>query len=287
MYLFHVQKKEESSAGEALTSFEKYKLRILNNQELEDTKENHMGEHIELFVRYLSDIRGKTENTIQCYKRDLLQLENYCKDQGVTDSRNVTSVLLNSFILFMENSGKKPATVSRMIVSMKSFFQYLMDVRVIDCNPVVDLKPPRVPKKVPTALDEDAMIRLRKQISGTSPKELRDRAMLELLSATGIHVAELLSLRMEDVNLQFDFIVCHSGGRERIEAFGREAKEALILYLQKGRCYFVTENEVTVLFTNYNGQPMSRQGFWKLMKYYGAKAGMKKELTVAALRHAQ
>ncbi len=246
-----------------------------------------MGEQIELFIRYLSDVRRKTENTIQCYKRDLIQFKNYCEGQGITASGSVTSVFLNSYILFMEHSGKKPATVSRMIVSLKSFFQYLMDMRVIDCNPAVDLKPPRVPKKDPSVLDGEAMLRLRKQISGTSPKELRDRAMLELLSSTGIHVAELLSLRMEDVNLQFDFIVCHVGGRERIEAFGRVAEEALIAYLQRGRRYFVTENDMQVLFTNCNGQPMSRQGFWKMMKYYGTKAGIKRELTVAALRHVQ
>lgn len=285
----------DNACGKALAQIQemRYEERLHNDGRtavdcgLADTRENYMGEHIELFIRHLSDVRGKAENTIQCYKRDLLQFENYCKDQGITDSRNVTSVLLNSFILRMENSGKKPATVSRMIVSMKSFFQYLMDIRVIDGNPAVDLKPPRVPKKVSTDLDESAMIRLRKQISGTSPKELRDRAMLELLLATGIHVAEILSLRTEDVNLQFDFIVCHGGGRERIESFGREAKEALVLYLQKGRRYFVAEEEAAVLFTNCIGQPMSRQGLWKLMKYYGAKAGIKKELTVAALRHVQ
>lgn len=246
-----------------------------------------MEEQIELYIQYLLNIRRKSENTIHCYRRDLKQFENYCESRGIAVWQKVTSVFLNSYILFMEHSGKKPATVSRMIVSLKSFFQYLMDTRVIDCNPTVDLKPPRIPKKVTSTLDEDAMIRLRKQISGTSPKELRDRAMLELLSATGIHVAELLPLRMEDVNLQFDFIVCHGGGRERIEAFGREAREALALYLQKGRRYFVTEAEMTILFTNYNGQPMSRQGFWKMMKYYGAKAGIRKELTVAALRHVQ
>lgn len=266
---------------------EKCRQRTYEREKLTDTKEDHMGEQIELFIRYLSDIRRRSENTIHCYKRDLVQFQYYCEGQGVTDPGKVTSVFLNSYILFVEHSGKKPATVSRMMVSLKLFFQYLMDMRVIDRNPTIDLRPPKIPKKVPAALDEDAMIRLRKQISGTSPKELRDRAMLELLLATGIHVAELLSLRMEDVNLRFDFIVCHSGGCERIEAFGSEAKEALTLYLQRGRRYFVDENEVMVLFTNYNGQPMSRQGFWKLMKYYGAKAGIKKELTVAALRHAQ
>lgn len=244
-----------------------------------------MGEHIELFIRYLSDVRGKSENTIHCYRRDLVQLKNYCENQSVTDPRSVTFVLLNSFILFMENSGKKPATVSRMIVSMKSFFQYLMDMRVIDCNPTIDLRPPKVPKKAPSPLDSDAMLRLRNHISGTSPKELRDRAMLELLCSTGIRIVELLSLRTEDVNLQFDFIICRDGNHERIEAFGKEAKEALVLYLQKGRHYFTVENEATVLFTNYCGQQMSRQGFWKLMKYYGAKAGIKRELTAAALRH--
>lgn len=246
-----------------------------------------MGEQIELFIRYLSDIRGKSENTVQCYHRDLIQFWRYCESQGIGACTGVTPVLLNSYILFMEHAGKKPATVSRMIVSLKSYFQYLMDVRVVDCNPAIDLKPPRIPKRPPEGLDADAMACLRAQIAGTSPKELRDRAMLELLSATGIRVTELLQLRMEDVNLQFDFIVCRDGNGERVEAFGKTAKDALTVYLQRGRRYFVTESEEMTLFTNYNGQPMSRQGFWKMMKYYGAKAGIKKELTVAALRHVQ
>lgn len=244
-----------------------------------------MEEQIKLFIRYLTEVRRKSENTVLCYTRDLRQFQSYCDAQGVTASRNITAVLLNSYILSMENKGKKPATVSRSIVSLKAFFQYLMDTRVIDTNPAFDLKPPKVPKKPPTALAEEELAGLRKQISGTSPKELRDRAMLELLCATGIRVVELLSLKLENVNLQLDFIVYHDGERERAVSFGKPAKEALLLYLQKGRPFFVGDHTSALLFTNYSGESMSRQGFWKLLKYYGEKADIKSDLTIAVLRH--
>ena len=243
-----------------------------------------MDEYIEEFILYLCEVREKAGNTGLCYKRDLLQFAAYCRGMGIHTPGEITPVLLNSYILFMESSGKKPTTVSRSVTSIRAFFQYLMDVRVSDTNPALNLKAPKIHKKSGAVLPQEIMERFFGQLSGTSPKELRDRAMLELLHTTGIRACELLSLRLSDLNMQLDFIVCREGQQERVIPFDKRTREALERYLARGRSCFAKEGEETLLFTNYAGGAMSRQGFWKLVKSYGKKAGIEERLTVCALR---
>jgi len=188
-------------------------------------------------------------------------------------------------VLYLGGYGMKPATISRNIASMKAFFLYLYKNQKIASDPTEHLKAPKIEKKLPSVLTTDEMNRLLDQPSGNSPKELRDKAMLELLYATGIRVSELISLKLTDINLQMEYVSCTDSHRERTIPFGKKAKEALKRYLQDGRPKLVENEESEWLFTNCSGQSMSRQGFWKLIKAYGGKAGIESEITPHTLRH--
>lgn len=244
-----------------------------------------MKEEIAKFIEYLHVEKQTSENTEVSYERDLRKMSQYLKWQDIDSVEKVTATSLNSYILYLEQNGMKPATVSRSIVSMKAFFSYLYKTRQLDTDPAEDLKPPKIEKKLPSVLTMDEMIRLLEQPSGNSPKELRDKAMLELLYATGIRVSELISLKVSDINLQMEYLNCMDAHRERTIPFGKKAKEALKVYLKDGRPRLVANEENEWLFTNCSGQSMSRQGFWKLIKLYGGKAGIESEITPHTLRH--
>ncbi len=244
-----------------------------------------MTKEIQEFVRYMKEVKKTSENTAVSYERDLKKMNQFFMEQGIGEASLVTVTGLNSYILFQEKQGRKPSTISRSIASMKAFFEYLQKEGEIGANIAEGLKAPRVEKKPPSVLSEEEMGRFLGQIGGGSPKELRDKAMLELLYATGIRVSELISLEVSDVNLFMEYITCKDGSKERIIPFGTEAKRALKQYLEEGRPAFLKEKEAPCLFTNCSGQPMSRQGFWKLVKAYGKKAGITGELTPHTLRH--
>lgn len=243
-----------------------------------------MMREIQKFVQYMEEVRGTPYNTVVSYERDLKKMNQYFMEQGIEDVNQLTPVMLNSYILFQEKQGRKPSTVSRSIAALKAFFHYLQKEGLADTDPAEELKAPKVEKKAPMILTEEETSRLLEEAKGKTPKELRDSAMLELLYATGIRVSELISLKVSDVNLQMEYIVCREGVKERIVPFGAVAKQALELYLEQGRPA-MTEKDSSCLFTNCSGQAMSRQGFWKLVKAYGRKAGITRELTPHTLRH--
>lgn len=226
-----------------------------------------------------------SDNTAVSYERDLKKLWSYLEEQGITQVTEITATSLNSYILFLEREGKKPSTISRSIASMKAFFTYLKRQGIQKEDLAEELHAPKIEKKVPEILSPEEVERLLDQAKGSTPKELRDCAMLELLYATGIRVSELIHLQMEDINLQMEYIKCRDAHKERIIPFGNVAREAVFRYLDQGRMELVKEKENPWLFTNCSGQPMSRQGFWKLIKGYGKKAGIRHEITPHTLRH--
>lgn len=244
-----------------------------------------MKEEIAKFVEYLHVEKQTSNNTEVSYERDLKKMCEYLEEKNIKTVNTVTDVSLNSYLLYLEKQGMKPATISRSIASMKAFFSYLMKIRQLDADPAENLKAPKIEKKIPSVLTTDEMIRLLEQPSGSSPKELRDKAMLELLYATGIRVSELISLKITDINLQMEYLSCMDVHKERMIPFGKKAKEALENYLKNGRPNLVENEESEWLFTNCTGQSMSRQGFWKLLKAYGGKAGIKSEITPHTFRH--
>lgn len=244
-----------------------------------------MIQDIQDFIQYLHEKKQTSVNTEVSYARDLKKMREYLLNQGISDVSEVTMTALNSYLFFLEKEGRKPATISRNIASMKAFFHYMEHAGRISADPSEKLKAPKIEKKMPAILSPEEVTRLLEQPRGTSAKNLRDCAMLELLYATGIRVSELISLKVSDVNLRMEYVSCSDGSKERIIPFGVIAREALRQYLEEGRPKLVTEGSGDWLFTNCSGGAMSRQGFWKLMKAYGKKAGIETEITPHMLRH--
>lgn len=244
-----------------------------------------MTQDIQNFIQYLHQEKHTSENTEVSYARDLRKMYKYLSSQGICDSVEVTATVLNSYVLFLEKEGRKPATISRSIASMKAFYHYLEKERHLMSDPSETLKAPRIEKRVPTILSPQQVTRLLEQPNGITPKGLRDKAMLELLYATGIRVSELISLKLSDVNLRMEYVTCTDAHKERIIPFGDVARDALTNYLEYGRPKLIDTDEEPWLFTNCSGQAMSRQGFWKLIKSYGNKAGIEAEITPHMLRH--
>lgn len=240
---------------------------------------------IQNFIQYMHDEKHTSKNTELSYQRDLLKMERYLKEQNITDVAKVTATNLNSFMLYLEKNGSAASTISRNIASMKAFYGYLFREKKVAWDPALKLKTPRIEKKLPDILTVEETALLLKQPEGKNSKEIRDKAMLELLYATGIRVSELIGLKVPDVNFQLGYIICTVHDRERIIPFGTKAREALNVYMKNSRSSFIRGQETDILFTNCSGKPMSRQGFWKLIKYYGTKAGIKKEITPHTLRH--
>ncbi|MBE5948711.1 MAG: site-specific tyrosine recombinase XerD [Lachnospiraceae bacterium] len=240
---------------------------------------------VQSFITYLEEEKGASKNTILSYKRDLQKLCEYLEKQGITDAVRVTDTTLNSYMLFLEKNGSAPSSISRNIASIKAFFGYLFQSRLINDNPALRLKAPKIEKKFPEILTIQETDTLLEQPDSKTAKGLRDKAMLELLYATGIRVSELIGLKISDVNVKLGYIVCSAGDKERVIPFGTKAKSALTAYLKTARAELLHDNESEFMFTNCSGKEMSRQGFWKLIKYYGEKAGIKSELTPHTLRH--
>lgn len=244
-----------------------------------------MEKEIDGFISYLHNIKKTSKNTELSYRRDLSKLEHFIEAQGITEVSKLTATHLNAYVLDLEKKRFAASTVSRNIASIKAFYHYLFKQGMVKEDVAEILKAPKIEKKLPEILSMEEVAMLLEQPSGDTPKEIRDKAMLELLYATGIRVSELISLKLEDINLQMCFIVCRDGSRERIIPFGAKAREALINYLDKSRLSMLADQEEQVLFVNCSGQPMSRQGFWKLIKYYAKKAGIMADITPHTLRH--
>lgn len=244
-----------------------------------------MTEDIKDFVVYLREVKRTSANTEVSYQRDLLQMASYLREKGITEVSKVTRTSLNSYILHLEKEGKATTTISRVLASMKAFFHYELSCGRIRRDPAELIKAPRVEKKLPTILTVEEVNCLLAQPGGEAPKEIRDKAMLELLYATGIRVSELIHLKLEDVNLNVGFITCRDGVKERTVPFGKVARQSLMDYMERSRKVLLKGNESEWLFTNCSGKPMSRQGFWKIIKYYGEKAGIQADITPHTLRH--
>jgi integrase/recombinase XerD len=185
----------------------------------------------------------------------------------------------------LQSQGRKAATISRLIASSKAFFAWQIAQGIRTDNPVLGLKAPKIEKKPPEILSLAEVNRLLDQPSSHAPKEIRDKAMMELLYATGIRVSELISLKLSDINIQMEYVTCHDEHKERTIPFGDTARRALQLYLKESRPKLVLDSDCTLLFTNCAGEPMSRQGFWKIVKHYGKQAGLTVEITPHTLRH--
>ena len=240
---------------------------------------------VDRFEQSLREVKQASENTVQSYRRDLMQMITYLEEKEIREAAKVTKTSLHGYILHMEEQGKAATTISRMMAAMKAFFNYECMQACIRRNPAESLHAPKVEKKAPVVLSVDQVSALLAQPSGQTPKEIRDKAMLALLYATGIRVSELIGIQMEDINMNIGFLVCRDGERERTIPFGRSAKAVLEEYLEHARNELLRGKGSDYFFVNCTGGAMSRQGFWKIIKYYGEKAGIEEDITPHTLRH--
>lgn len=239
---------------------------------------------IQNFITYLHQEQKATANTEISYQGDLIKMADYLSKEGIVDIQKVTKTSLQSYILYLEESGRATSSISRAVASMKTFFHYAQNQGLITLSPAEGLKAPKMEKKLPQILTVEEMDCLLSQPTNNSAKEVRDKAMLELLYATGMRVTELLTLKCKDVNMTIQCVTCHARSGDRVIPFGSEAKRALRDYLAI-RDEFVEDESKEYLFTNCSGGRMSRQGFWKIIKYYAKEAGITKDITPHTLRH--
>lgn len=244
-----------------------------------------MERDIQAFLTYLQTVKKSSDNTIMSYGRDLKKFQEYFRMQGIQSVSQITQTGLNSYALYLEKMKFTPSTVSRNIASIKAFYHFLFKQRLIEDDISDMLRAPKIEKKMPGIMSMQQMNDLLEQPSDGSPKSLRDKAMLELMYATGIRVSELTSLKLSDINLQMGFLVCSDGNKERVIPFGNTARAALLTYMEKGREALLVKPDSDVLFLNCYGEEMSRQGFWKLIKHYAKQAGIQEEITPHTLRH--
>ena len=240
---------------------------------------------IQDFITYLHDVKKTSYNTEISYQRDLKKAADYFAGQKVGDLTAATTTNLNSYLLYLEKSKMSPATVSRNIASLHSFYQFLLHEKKIGEDPSLGLKPPKVEKKAPEILTAGEAALLLNQPNLKTDKGLRDRAMLQLLYTTGIRVSELVHLKTEDVNLEMGHITCREGGRTRVIPLTAETRKILKNYLDSARDHLLRGKESEYLFSNCSGSQMSRQGFWKVLKGYAADAGIEKDITPHTMRH--
>ena len=240
--------------------------------------------HLQAYERYLTTEKHASANTVSSYMRDLRQFTSYAAVRQLK-AEDVTQTNISTYLDFLSGQGKSPATVSRSLASIKGFFTYLISQNVRQDNPALHIATAKAEKKLPQVLTGKEVERLLAQPKCTDMKGYRDKAMLELLYATGIRVTELISLNLTDVNLAGSFIRCESKGKERIIPLYPAAVDALAVYMQNIRPKMIADIDETALFVNVSGDRMSRQGFWKIVKSYQEKAHIDKDITPHTLRH--
>lgn len=235
-------------------------------------------------MEYLTTEKHASPNTIVSYQRDLLKLCSYLETHEIDSVTDVTETNLNSYILSLETGGLAASSISRTIASIRAFFAYLDETRTVAKNVARNLKAPQIERKLPSVLEAEEIARLLAIPNGNQPKTMRDKAMLELMYATGIRVTELLQMKVEDVDVKMGYIVIPAAQKARVVPVEAVAMQSVEQYLQMARPLLV-KDDCPYLFVNYAGKPMTRQGFWKIVKQYADAAGIEKPITPSSLRH--
>ncbi|WP_058307525.1 site-specific tyrosine recombinase XerD [Gracilibacillus massiliensis] len=241
---------------------------------------------IEEFFHFLRIERGLSTNTIQAYKRDLLLYFQYLKeDRTITRWEEVGRQDVMHFLYKLNDKGKSPATIARMLSTLRLYHQFLIREYQLKEDPSLHIETPKANRKLPKVLSPKDIDKLL-TIPATDKYTIRNKAMLETLYATGLRVTELISLTLNDLHLTMGFVRCFGkGSKERIVPLGDIAKDALEMYIKDARPQFVKQKSTETVFVNHHGNPLSRQGFWKIIKDIAKTAGIEKELSPHTLRH--
>ena len=243
-----------------------------------------MEEQLNLFFGFLENEKKVSLNTLQSYKRDLKQFEKYL-ETSEEEYQDLTSEGIKDYIRYMKEEGKKPSTISRGLASIRSFYQYEAKNKIVEKDPTEGIQSPKIEKRVPSVLTSNEVALLLDQPKNVDLKGTRDKAMLEFAYATGMRVTEIISLNVEDINLESGYATCKNGKKERTVPIGEMSLKALKDYMINARNTMIRDDNEKALFVNVNGQRLTRQGFWKIIKYYKEQAHIDKDITPHVLRH--
>jgi integrase/recombinase XerD len=245
-----------------------------------------MQESLNDYLNYLSVERGLANNTLESYSRDLRQYLSYLKEKKNLQLSETTQATVVGYLLQLQAHGKASATLSRSLAAIKSYYHYLTRENHIHRDPTINLDAPKQEKRLPRVLSVSDIERLLEQPDLKNPVGIRDRAMLELLYATGLRVSELISLKMADVNLETGYIKCYGkGSKERIVPLGSSAAKYVKLYQEHARKFLAASINENTLFLNHHGKGLTRQGFWKIIKKYAENLQLTTKITPHTLRH--
>ena len=243
-----------------------------------------MEKQVKLFLDFLKDDKRLSDNTLQSYRRDIEQYEKYVSDNKINYLKATQETIID-YMDYLREENKKESTISRSLASIRSFYQYLIRVKKIKKDPTVTIESPKIIKRVPNILTSKEVELLLDQPKDVDLKGTRDKAMLEFAYATGMRVTEMISLNLDDVKLDEGYVVCRGRSKSRNIPLGSMSLKALKEYIEDARPYLIRNEEEEALFVNVNGTRLTRQGFWKIVKYYKEQAHIEKDITPHVLRH--
>ena len=243
-----------------------------------------MEKQVKLFLEFLQNEKKLSDNTLHSYKRDIIQYQNYLEENGINYAK-VSKEDIKAYLNYLKQIGKKPSTISRNLASIRSFYQFSIRNKKIKNDPTEDVQSPKIEKRVPSVLTAQEVELLLEQPKDVDLKGTRDKAMLEFAYATGMRVTEIINLNIEDVNLEGEYVICRVGSKQRNIPLGSLSLKALKEYIDEARPILIRNEKEKALFVNVNGQRLTRQGFWKIVKYYKEQAHITKDITPHVLRH--
>ncbi len=243
-----------------------------------------MEKQIKLFLEFLENDKKLSSNTLQSYRRDIVQFQEYLDNERLNYSK-LGQQEIKEYIEYLKKIGKKTSTISRNLASIRSFYQFELRSKKVKKDPTDGMQSPKIEKKAPSILSSAEVELLLEQPSDVDLKGIRDKAMLEFAYATGMRVTEIISLNIDDVNFENAYVVCSTGSKKRNIPLGNLSLKALEEYVKNARPIMIKKETEKALFVNVNGKRLTRQGFWKIIKYYKEQANISKDITPHVLRH--
>ena len=243
-----------------------------------------MEKQFKLFLEFLENDKKASDNTLQSYRRDIEQYQTYVQNNKINYAK-ISTQELNEYFKHLSEIGKKPSTISRNLASIRAFYQFLVKNKKVKKDPTAGVHSPKIEKKAPSILTSKEVELLLEQPSNIDLKGIRDKAMLEFAYATGMRVTEIISLNISDVNLEESYVTCNKENKKRTIPLGTLSLKALADYIKKARPILIKDENTEALFVNVNGRRLTRQGFWKIVKFYKEQANISKEITPHVLRH--
>ena len=243
-----------------------------------------MDKQIKLFLEFLQNDKKLSENTLQSYRRDIMQFRDYINENDINYAKAKEDDI-KDYLRELKKEGKKTSTASRSLASIRSFYQFLLRNKKAKADPTVSIQSPKIEKRIPSVLTSEEVELLLDQPKDVDLKGTRDKAMLEFAYATGMKVTEIIDLDIDDINFNEDTVACSNGKKTRTIPLGTLAEKALKEYVDKARPILIKDESNKSLFVNVNGSRLTRQGFWKIVKYYKEQAHIEKDITPHILRH--